>query len=33
VFENGRESRRHVGAAQLPELERLAGLKEAEAKA
>jgi len=25
VFENGRESRRQVGAAQLPELEKLAG--------
>jgi thioredoxin 2 len=33
VFEHGRESRRHVGAAQLPELEQLAALKEAEAKA
>jgi thioredoxin 2 len=27
VFEHGRESRRHVGASQLPELEKLAALK------
>lgn len=27
VFEQGRESRRHVGASRLEELERLAGLK------
>lgn len=33
LFENGHESRRHVGAAQLPELEKLAGLKEAGARA
>ena len=33
VFEHGQERRRHVGAAQLPELEKLAALKEAEAKA
>jgi hypothetical protein len=33
VFEHGRESRRHVGASQLPELEKLAALKGAEAKA
>src|SRR5688572_10745071 len=33
VFEQGRETRRRVGASQLPELEQLAALKEAEAKA
>lgn len=33
VFQDGRESRRHVGASQLPELEKLAALKETEAKA
>ena len=33
VFEHGSERRRHVGAAQLPELEKLADLKDAEAKA
>lgn len=32
VFEQGRESRRHVGAAQLPELEELAALKGAGAR-
>jgi thioredoxin 2 len=30
VFESGRESRRHVGASQLAELEKLAALKGAE---
>ena len=29
VFEHGREARRHVGAAQLPDLEKLVALKEA----
>ena len=29
VFEHGQERKRHVGASQLPELEALAGLKEA----
>ena len=33
VFEHGRESRRHVGASQLAELEELAALQGAEAKA
>ena len=33
VFQDGHESRRHVGASQLPELEKLAALKETEAKA
>jgi thioredoxin 2 len=33
VFEGGRESRRHVGASQLAELEALAALKGASAKA
>jgi thioredoxin 2 len=33
VFEQGRESRRQVGASQLPELEKLAALGEAETKA
>lgn len=28
VFENGQESRRHVGAAQLPQLEELVGVKD-----
>jgi thioredoxin 2 len=32
LFEHGKESRRQVGASQLPELEKLAGLSGAESK-